>query len=176
MAVRDTRTPAGRTKALYTRPPINQVKLEFWAGRNNNPTDSPARSAAALKEAADANTWKVAFTGQVVSVADIISSKVDPNGGICVQGTWEWLPGSEKLPGAHCVFFHVPIPAEQLRSEYRMFRMKANIRFSADELSLKEFDVCSGVVDVPVESLRKELHMDGKPLLHRNNVPVKKHA
>ena len=87
----------------------------------------------------------------------------------------EWMPVSG-MGGAHegyCALFQVPIPGVQLAGfELRLFRMKAGVLLKAG--ARPALAVHSPIVNVEIESLSKEANMDGKPLLHCDNVPLRK--
>lgn len=156
---------------MYDTPPIKDIRLDFWAPHNNEASGQSATfNDAELQRAA----WKVSYTGYTVPREDANASILHNSDSISVCDSWHSRDNRGNACGAHDTLFFVPIPTEQLLAwEHRVFRMRACVVFGVEELglSLPQFEACSAVIDVPIESLRKEHHMDGKPLLHKTNLP-----
>ncbi|EKM60164.1 uncharacterized protein PHACADRAFT_246002 [Phanerochaete carnosa HHB-10118-sp] len=157
------------SRPIYDTPPIKNIRLDFWASWNNEPRgQSTTFSDAELEHAA----WKASYTGYIVSREDANASMLHNSDSIFMCDDWHSVADGDAY-SAHGTLFFVPIPTEQLLAwESRVFRMRAYVVFGVEEpgLSLPQFEACSAIMDVPIESLRKEHHMDGKPLLHRTNL------
>lgn len=146
-------------------PRLHNVQIDFWAPLVDAPQSALdvelRRAVWHTTLAKRRQPWAILSTGTLPSTQNIVISR-----------EWAVLEG---IPGAYLSAFVVPIPARLLLAERRAFRMcvRANMRERDPELLADhpEFEVRSRTVEVAIESLRKENHMDGKPLLHRTNVP-----
>lgn len=146
-------------------PRLHDVQIDFWAPLADAPQGALdaelARAMWRTTLAERRQPWTVLSAGTLPNTQNIVMSR-----------EWTILKG---IPGAYLSAFVVPVPERLLLAERRVFRMcvRANMKERNPELQTdhRGFEVCSRIVEVAIESLRKENHMDGKPLLHRTNVP-----
>ncbi|KAI0686463.1 hypothetical protein BC835DRAFT_1379442 [Cytidiella melzeri] len=150
LVVADTSSPSDLTAAQYDYPPIELLELEFSS---------------------------VSYLGGYYK-----TDAFTPASGIAIEHSWRW--GYAPTPGSrdtltpysdrptYLLPFYVPIPLSLFeRCEYRRFRIKCRIVFGAREAGLSPLVAHSGVVDVAVEHLRKETHMDGRKPLFQTATP-----
>ncbi|GJE89423.1 hypothetical protein PsYK624_055240 [Phanerochaete sordida] len=184
LAIRDRLlTRGGWTVAMYAAPPVTDVQLEFWAARPGEHA-APSQAPQAAFHAADAHVqrapWRIAFAGERRSKADMKAHHLGARTGIVLRDDWAWAlayrgggaDGDGVLCGQHALHVRVPVPAaELLGRETRRFRMRARVVLAVPELGLPPIEAYAPPVDVVFECLSKERHMDGTPLLHKENVP-----
>lgn len=183
LIIEDTSSPEDLNEPQYDYPPIEELELEFssledpppgLASATPSPTSSPSsRSGSAPASPSSSKPeWNVAYLGEVLPRDK--SKGVNPALGIILEPNWQWgyaptlssdSSAAEDKP-KYIVRFYVPVPVKLFsRCEYRRFRLTSRAVFGDRDAGLSPLVAHSGVVDVAVEHLRKETHMDGrKPL------------
>ncbi|KAI0344369.1 hypothetical protein BDW22DRAFT_1427970 [Trametopsis cervina] len=181
LAVVDTSLPADLTAPPYDFPPIDELELVFSSLEDVTlpltPPSSPSTSSVSPPVRTPKPDFSVPYTGKTLD-PQRKAGAIRLSEGIVLEPSWQWGPlpdvfltdgvssTSAAARMAYLIWFYVPIPMSLFeRREYRRFRISSRAVFNAPGTNLSSFDVHPDLVDVAVEHLRKELHMDGrKPL------------
>lgn len=160
--------PRGITRPFYEDPPLQTMNVSFWSSLDNTPYDAENPSLDYQREQ-EAAEYHVRYQDHKVSAEKVANgtAELSSSKGIALVPTWEWhAPSAEDDRSAHLLKLIIPVPMGLFeRCEYRLFRMHATMRFGVDDsekVKLTELEAESDVVDVPIEHLKKEIHMDGK--------------